>query len=198
MSTFEGQGHTVAILPSSTGKIHLYVLNSLNRWVWTGNEDDLSTNGKPFLEYRPVRDSTGAHASSFKGHFMIGYLANDPSYGNRAKVVFSTLVSRTSPPGSPGFGIQIGVQDYLQDKWATVREGSSPSLYSDSTIDNVFGITPLSVPTETVGLYYYPHADGSPDTEFRVYSDFRVMEDYICKKIGDVRDFECGSIDVMD
>ncbi|HPB51685.1 MAG TPA: hypothetical protein PLZ31_10740, partial [Myxococcota bacterium] len=49
-----------------------------------------------------------------------------------------------------------------------------------------------------VELYYYPHADGSPDTEFRVYSDFRVMEDYICKKIGDVRDFECGSIDVMD
>ncbi len=190
---------TVAILPSSTGKMHLYVLNyDSNRWERTQGGGDLTTNGKPFLEYRTVRNSNGVRFANLKGHFMIGYLENNARYGNRAKVVFSTLVSRTSPPGNPDFSIQNSVGDFLQDRWATVREGSSPSLYSDSTIDNVFGVTPLSVPTETVGLYYYPHADGSPDAEFRVYSDFRVMEDYICQKIGDVRDFECGSIDVMD
>jgi len=135
----------------------------------------------------------------------VAYRAYMGNYGNRAKVVFSTLVSRSTPPGSTGFYIQYVpdssprlVGDYFQDAWATVRSGSSPSIYSDSTIDNVFAVTPLSVSSETEGLYFYPHADGSPDTSFTVHSDFRVMEDYICRKIGLVRGFLCGDINVMD
>jgi len=203
---YASEKRTVAILPSVSKKMRFYVLNyGLNRWQWTTFGDAQETNGKPFLEYRTVRDTTGVPSADFKGHFMIGHLAHNSDYGNRAKVVFSTLVSRSTPPGSTGFYIQYVpdssprlVGDYFQDAWATVRSGSSPSIYSDSTIDNVFAVTPLSVSSETEGLYFYPHADGSPDTSFTVHSDFRVMEDYICRKIGLVRGFLCGDINVMD
>jgi hypothetical protein len=61
----------------------------------------------------------------------------------------------------------------------------------------VFGLVPLNAGNE-VGLYFYPHADGAPDATYTVYSDFRVMEDYICKTIGDHRGFNCGAVYVLD
>ena len=71
------------------------------------------------------------------------------------------------------------------------------TLYSDGIVDNVFGLLLVS-PTvgNPSGLQFLPHADGSPAQPLRVYSDFQVMEDFICCNIGKVRPtFNCGNCD---
>lgn len=76
---------------------------------------------------------------------------------------------------------------------------AAAAAYSDGTLDNVFGLSPMAIPAST-GLVFYPHGDGAPDTTYTVYSDFRVMEDYVCKTIGEMRNYDCGiaSLNVMD
>ncbi len=45
-------------------------------------------------------------------------------------------------------------------------------------------------------IYFYPHADGTPDIELRVNSDFRIMEDRICGRLTPDRT-DCGDTDVL-
>lgn len=188
---------TLAILPSTGTFTRLYILDfGSNRWLFADFGENTTTAGKPFLEHRTIRDADGLSLYDFRGHLMIGRLFHNPIWGNIARFRLSSLVSGANPPNASTLSL-LDAGDYLQNKWAATIPGSSLSLYSDSTLDNVFGLVPLNTGNE-VGLYFYPHADGSPDAAYKVYSDFRVMEDYICKTIGDVRSFECGVIDVMD
>ena len=75
-------------------------------------------------------------------------------------------------------------------------------LYSDSTLDNVFGIVPIGLPSGTPGgwdgINFYPHADGSQNHDYSVYSDFRVMEHYCCKNLTGYGPLTCGAINVFD
>ncbi|HHW95912.1 MAG: hypothetical protein ACOX51_06550 [Myxococcota bacterium] len=187
---------TLAIFPSSASEMRLYVLDhAMYRWQLTNVETAWPTHGKPFLEYRMIHRSSGASVGDSRGHFMVGQMRNN-NWGNIAYFRLSTLVNRTYPPHASSLGL-LSVGDFLQNLWAATIPGSSLSLYSDSTLGNVFGLVPLNAGNE-VGLYFYPHADGAPDATYTVYSDFRVMEDYICKTIGDHRGFNCGAVYVLD
>lgn len=196
---------TLAILPSATSVVEVYSLNpSSGRWVplaldLVPDGDPPQTAGKPFLEYRALRDATGAATSDFAGHFMMGWANDHDVYGARAKFVLSSVVDKSSPPTSGNTVTLVALEagDNLQNLWATTRPGSAAALYSDSTIDNVFGVVPLEIPGFT-GINFYPHADGSPNHDYSVYSDFRVMEDYICATMGGYRGFACGTINVFD
>ncbi len=192
---------TLAILPSYEGHTRLYVLDySTNTWQLINSGANAPTDGKPFLEYRTVRSTSGLPRSDYRGHFMIGRMHHNPNWGEIARFRLSSLVSRTNPPARNSLNL-LNAGDFLQNKWATTIKYSSLSLYSDSTLDNVFGLVPLNTDHEK-GLYFYPHADGSPDSVYSVYSDFKVMEDYICDTIARARDseapFDCGEINVMD
>ena len=187
------QYRSVAIMPSNSGALRVYVLDyATNTWRETAVTPG-STTGKPFLEYSTIRNTTGLADGQFSGHFLIGRMI--PCAGGTCPFVHrSTLVSAVAPPAAdsfPAFGL-LGGADYIQNVWAIAQPGTSAALYSDSTIDNVFGLFASTI-AEEPGLMFYPHADGAPDSVVTVYSDFRVMEDYICKTIGDDRQHYCGN-----
>ncbi|MCB9730868.1 MAG: hypothetical protein H6746_20520 [Deltaproteobacteria bacterium] len=202
---------TLAILPDSSAAVRVYALNpSSNRWVNLGLElngpqlGNPVTAAKPFLEYRLVRTSSGSTPANFAGHFMIGWMSDDPTWHSRARFRLSTLVDRTHPPSSIDLPMLEVAEagDFLQNLWATTPYGTSASLYSDGTLDNVFGIVPIGLPSGTPGgwdgINFYPHADGSQNHDYSVYSDFRVMEDYCCKNLTGYGPLTCGAINVFD
>ena len=182
---------TLAVLPGPDDKVRVYALvPTLDRWLQlttlnlSANGVEDFTSGRPFLEYRAVRDQNGQPTADFLGHFMIGWHLRDGSGRDRAFVRFSSPVSRLAPPSS-GTASLLGVgrlYDWLQNAWATQIAGTSATLYSDPALDNVFGFAPLDTGNGgDTGLVFYPHADGSPDLPLTTYSDFKVMEDGVCE-----------------
>lgn len=190
------QKRTAAIIPETDGDLAFFVLEySSGRWAPVSLGLDVKTTTKPFLEYRPLRDSTGSATPDFDGHFMIGWTEDNPATAELKAVPkfrFTSIRDKANPPDS-GTMVLLNAGDYLHNLWAFGQLGTSPSLYSDSTLDNVFGL----VAAES-GVQFYAHADGSPDHDYSVFSDFRIMEDYICSVIGGVRGFACGNINVLD
>lgn len=195
---------TLAVLPDADDKLRVYALvPNLDRWLHltTLNVQQHGTAGRPFLEYRAVRDATGAPTADFRGHFLIGRLIDHPDSGHRASVLFSSVVSRTAPP-SLGTTPQLwhgSLWGWLQNEWARQIPGTTAALYSDPVVDNVFGLAPLATgnPGDS-GLVFYPHADGSPDWPLTTYSDFKVMEDGVCEGLmGDGPPYApvCGYMD---
>lgn len=186
---------TLAILPSTTGGMRVFSLDySTARWIDLNIAGLSSTDGKPFIAYRHLRQDDGAPRTNFPGHIMIGRMRPCDG-GNCGYFYLSTLVDQTTPPG-PGLGL-LPVADYLQNVWAIVQPGTAIDLYSDPTIDNVFGLGASEV-EEEYGLNFYPHADGSPDQVYGIRSDFRVMEDEVCAVLGAERGFPCGTVNVLD
>lgn len=186
---------TVALLPDASRNLRLYVLDySTGRWTNVNPGSIGQTVGKPFIAYRHQRQADGAPRTDFPGHFMIGRMQSC-SGGHCAYARFTSQTSRTTPPG-PGMTTTY-VADFLQNVWAITQPGTSASLYSDSTLDNVFGLSPHAVPWE-YGVNFYPHADGSPEHAYGIRSDFRVMEDGICSVVGSYRSFACGAVNVLD
>lgn len=171
----------------------VYSLNyGSGRWANLNVTGLGKTEGKPFLAFRHLRSTNGLPLPDFPGHFMFGRMQACDA-GACAHVRISDLVSRTSPPG-PGLGV-LPVQDYLQETWAGSPSGAGASLYSDGTIDNVFGLAPRTTPR----IDFYPHADASPNVNYNVRSDFRVMEDEVCGVLKYHKAFPpCGSINVTD
>ena len=92
------------------------------------------------------------------------------------------LVSKSNLP-AVGNLWGLPESDWLQNTWAIVQPGTSVALFSEATLDNVFGLFPSGVPNET-GVTFYPHADGAPLQTYSAYSDFRLMEDYVCLSVG--------------
>jgi len=190
------QKRTAAIIPESDGDVAFFVLDySTGRWAPISLGFNVKSATKPFLEYRAQRDSGGSPTPDFAGHFMMGWTEDDlatPELKAVPKFRFSSIRDRANPPDS-GTMTLLNAGDYVHNVWAFGQLGTSPSLYSDSTLDNVFGL----VAAES-GMQFYAHADGSPDHDYSVFSDFRIMEDHICSVIGAVRGFACGDINVFD
>lgn len=193
---------TIAVLPTDTFGLRVYTLNvSTGRWNVLFADSSRRTEGKPFIEYRPIRNLFGQTDSLYTGHFMFGLSTLDPNANppsTVAKVRISTLVGRNTPPTPGTFGT-LTAGDFLHDPWSLDRMGSASSLYSDATIDNVFGLVPLWIPGDGLkGVYFYPHADGSPNHSYGAFSDFRVMEDLVCGRLQAVGGVECGTVDVKN
>jgi len=184
---------TLAMFPDQDKVARLFLHDhATNRWQPTGLSIG-PTSGKPFLEFSPIRDTTGLPNAEFAGHFLAGRSA--PCIGGVCPFVHrSTLVSFSDPPAAgPGASFAMTPPaDFLLDMWSTVQTGSTTALYGDATTDNVFGLT-ASAADGFKGVAFLPHADGAPDSVFTVYSDFRVMEEYICKQLGDLRSHWCGN-----
>ncbi len=98
-------------------------------------------------------------------------------------------LSRTNPPsaslsptlyqtGQP----QLAPNDHYWGEWWTALVArSNIAVYSDSTLDNVLALG--GVQDNCDKLMFFPHADGAPDFEFGANSDFRVMEDDVCRSL---------------
>lgn len=197
---------TIALLPLAGGSVRVYGLDySTNRWfdldVDTSGPNDTITTGKPFVEFRSARSTAGVPDANFSGNFLFGW--GNANGGNtsdvRTEVQVSTPVSRANPPWS---GTTSNLEatpyiDYLVNQWARIQDNTSTVLYSDSTLDNVFGLTALGVGGSN-RVVFYPHADASPDRSLSVYSDFMVMEDYLCTTLGYWRGYSCGAIDIWN
>lgn len=195
---------TLAILPGVSGVVRLFQVD----WS-TGHWDDLAfdsgggqTRQKPFLEFKLRRSTSGTADAGFTGNFLVGWM--DPGDGeNRSAFVrLSKVVDRTAPPGSHA-GSKLESEplgDWLQNKSGNSPPGTSAALYSDATIDNVFGLLPIRPGLTEAGLNFLPHADASPAQPLSTHSDFRVMEDRVCANIAGERTpaFNCGVINVMD
>lgn len=188
---------TVAILPATNGAMRVYVLRADGFWESVENTG-FDTSRKPFIEFRSMRLSTGATQPNFDGHFLLGWHYNEGLVNASVAVMqFSTRVSRTiMPNGSPNLG-SLAVGDLLINAWAADQASTSGALYSDSTIDNVFGLVALDVPGQ-VGVWFFPHADGSPNHAYSVNSDFKIMEDGICALLSTAGGQPCGTINVLD
>jgi hypothetical protein len=194
---------TLAAMPNAAGGIRLYKLNyATNKWDllnWTCDTGAV-TIGKPLLEYRTVRNSSGAGTADYAGHFYVGFGLNDLVDGVRSVVRVSRKFTRNSPVsvGTSASVLCGDTEDYVQDMWARLVPGSAAVMYSDATLDNVFGlmshryIDKNNVATDY--LHFFPHADTSPLVTLTVHSDFMVMEDNICGELGHE---DCGVIDVL-
>ena len=195
---------TLAILPGASGSVRLFQVD----W-WSGQWADIGfdsgggqTRQKPFLEYKLRRSTSGTADANFTGNFLVGWM--DPGDGeNRSAFVrLSKSVDRLAPPGTHA-GHKLGSEplgDWLQNKSGTSPAGTAACLYSDATIDNVFGLLPIRPGLTEAGLNFLPHADASPGQPLSTHSDFRIMEDRICANIAGQRvpAFNCGVINVMD
>jgi hypothetical protein len=92
------------------------------------------------------------------------------------RVTYTAMVSRnqlttTLPP--------IASSSYWGEGWTELAPDSNVAVYSDATLDNVFGLG--GVENNGPKPMFYPHADGAPDYVFGANSDFRVMEDELCR-----------------
>jgi len=109
-------------------------------------------------------------------------LAHSSNYATSAapRVAFSRLFSRDDPP-APGSGFaMLKSNAFWISSGTAFNSGASLALYSDVTLDNVFGLAAMTRGSVD-GAYFYPHGDGAPDFTFGVNSDFRVMEDETCR-----------------
>ncbi len=202
---------TLALLPDNNAHIRVFALDfATNQWRNLGIDPspNYGTVGKPFLEYRTARAEAGLPNDGKQGNFMIGWMEYSAGLGARAAVRVAEPCDRYHPPMAAGIP-QLALTpliDKLQNRWATTQVDSSAALFSDTTIDNVFGIVPLQT-QEMTGVVFYPHADGAPDAPSTIYSDFAVMEDYVCWNLAKYRAINgvpvdptafCGTADVFN
>jgi hypothetical protein len=213
----ESEKRTLAILTGPDDRVRVYELeHASDRWFHLDTLDvdqgSVSgyTTGRPFLEFRPVRNAAGQVTASFDGHLMVGWLDPRPNEGDVAYLRFSTILSRTKPPSivlTLPLGEQLRISqveetvfhDWVQNIWASQAPGTTVALYGDPQLDNVFGLTWIDTGDSwSSGLYFLPHADGSPNSPLTVKSDFRVMEDGICEGLladGPPYAPSCGALD---
>ncbi|MCC6678843.1 MAG: hypothetical protein IT436_17075 [Phycisphaerales bacterium] len=191
---------TVAVLPSEAGNLRVSVLNAAGRWEEKnlGFEQGFNPQvlSKPFLEYRIKRRSNGAMEDTYGGHFMLGWTVAEGS-GFMNYVRLSRYVDKTASVDLVGLAFPFNVYDHLMNQWAFNQSAeTSAGLYSDATIDNVFGLWPAS----GSGVKFLPHADAAPNRVLTVQSDFRVMEDGICQWLMEKRSpgSDCGEFEITD
>lgn len=187
----DNEKRTYAVMPSGNGQMRLYVLTAVPA-TWGLVADllqsppgqvppvPLLTGAKPFLEFRYLRNGSGGLRARHGGHFLIGF--HEPVDGvttprfwlSRYVNTNNTLAAMTSAGIPPP--IDSPPKDYVGNVWMRDVPGTSLSLYSDRSIDNVFGLV-ARVPE---GVSFLPHADGSPNHSYRVWSDYRTIEDHVC------------------
>lgn len=64
----------------------------------------------------------------------------------------------------------------------------------------IFGLLTMATGSDASAQrnIFFPHSDGSPNRDFGIRSDFRVMEDGICRRIASYRGFDCGTNNLVD
>lgn len=204
-TTPASQRKTIAIFPSSSGQMVIYQRESGVNGNWahrlsmvtSANQPEI-TSAKPFIEFRPIRKADGSiFTNAFAGQFMIGWEnRGNPTEKTAAMFRFSKTYSTSAPPGATFELLNAG--DKLQNGSAIEQVSTSASLYSDSGVANVFGLVAWDIPN-LQGVFFLPHADGAPNHDYAVRSDFRVMEDYTCARLRDYSEtLICGAVNVLD
>jgi hypothetical protein len=216
----DNEKRTYAVMPSGNGQMRLYVLTAVPA-TWGLVADllqtppgqvppvPLLTGAKPFLEFRYLRNGNGflrTHNGNptMGGHLLIGF--HEPAdTATTARFWVSRYIDLTNPlmvVTAPGVvpPVDLLVRDFVHNFWAWDIQGTSLALYSDRSIDNVFGV----LARRDVGVVFLPHADGSPNHDYRVWSDFRTLEDNVCWRLrnfpyGDYNaNLMCGPVLVLD
>ncbi len=174
---------TLLAVTDSAGRIRIYILShTTGRWEHAHTLNHF-TRAKPIFTYRTRRSTTGSVPNHYPGHFMIGGVG----IASRSPFVrLSQIHSRWNAPSPTNFDELDGgmVGGWLAERAFRVTEDTATVLYSDSQLDNVFGLMPRNN-----GLFFLPHADGSVDRDVEVDSDFKVMETEICRTIAEHRTF---------
>lgn len=202
---------TYALIPDTQGALRFYRFQS-GTHVWERIRSfDERTHAKPFLEFRYLRTGTGqlrqtSGIDTFGGHFLFGY-HDLRDGGTAARFIQSAYVDRNNP--SPGPWVDpipwriefSGVRDFIHNEWSLDIIGTSMSLYTDRTIDNVFGL--IARDEEVDSVRFLPHADGSPNHPYLVRSDYRTLEDMVCWRLREAvgvpeADATCGVPNVQD
>lgn len=214
----DNEKRTYAVMPSGNGQMRLYVLTAVPA-TWGLVADlfqpppsqvppvPLVTGAKPFLEFRYLRNGSGGLRPQHGGHFLIGFHepvdgATTPRFWlSRYIDINNTLAAITSAGVAPP--IDSLPKDYMGNVWMRDVPGTSLSLYSDRSIDNVFGLLART----GRGITFLPHSDGSPNHNYRVWSDYRTIEDHVCWLLkdhlfihgaGPDPDVVCGVIEVLE
>jgi len=215
-SVDEADRQTCALLPSADMGVRLFCQDNQNqRWTdltadlfrhrtggcWSGHEVSESgvcvpiTTGKPTLAFLPMRLGSGqvSSASYAKGNFLVGYGATY-EHGS-ARVMITSPVDVNNPPDDGDLEIDEW-EDWFYNVWAGLLDGSNLALYGDYEMGGLMGLSGRTAGDLAGRVEFYPHADGTPYLEQTVYSDFRVMEDELCRRLAG-GDF-CGPRNVFD
>ena len=207
---------TYAIFPNNRGQLRFYRLaGTPAEWEYVRSFRE-RTWAKPFLEFRYTRFGWGSLPTfngiqTAGGHFMLGYHHGDIAE-TRAKFLLSRYIDRNKPlapnpnwdpPNAsattePRKMVLEPIHDTVWNTGALDLPGTSMSMYSDRSIDNVFGLL-----ANATGVTILPHADGSPNHPYLVRSDYRTMEDMVCWRLKralgvPVADSFCGVANVND
>lgn len=143
--------------------------------------------GKPELAFVPDRLASGVEQSPNIGigKFLLIFQYRDSDLERQAKVWTSERVSSGSPPGvSPMWAGTLSSRwrTYFSNGWADLDVNSNLATYVDSRMGGLMGAAVYRGKPNP--LYFYPHADGSPNGVFVPGSDFEGMEDGLCTVLG--------------
>jgi hypothetical protein len=145
----------------------------------------------PQLAMRYVRRDTGLPLSlgSATSHFQLTWSFDTPG---SPRVWISEPLSTLNHPseGAWAFG---NWRDFFANTWHIADAGSNVPMYEDSAMGGMFALdTRLQI------VRFYPHADGSADVDLWVGSDFRVIEDHLCRWVAGDPVVVCGEINVFE
>lgn len=189
----ESERRTLLVLPDTSANCRVYLLRPSgtdDTWDELPGWTTYKCETQPSLAVKTLRRQNGLPDANLTGHMMLvhaKFATSGSSAWDTPQVAFSTLVSRTNPPstslsptlyqtGQP----QLAPNDhYWGEWWTALVAGSNIAVYSDSTLDNVFALGAIQDKGDK--LVFFPHGDGAPDFAFGANSDFRVMEDEVCR-----------------
>jgi hypothetical protein len=145
----------------------------------------------PSLAMRYVRGQSGApiSLSSASSHFQLTWSHVTPG---APFVWISDPLSLTNHPLAGAWAFDRW-RVYFANEWHIADAGASVPLYEDSTLGGLFALG-----TREQTVRFYPHADGSADVDLWVGSDFRVMEDYVCRWVAGDPPVACGDVNVFE
>ena len=194
-----------ALFPATNGQLRFYCRDNSsanqNQWINLTTDvfgsatalPDPAPGAKPSLAYRLLRcggTDAPVSKSSNLGSFVIGF-----EHG----VEHAPYIAVTTPIYLYPITIRPQVKKthtYLRNHWLDVQTGTSLALYDDSTMGGMMALQPTLVDGD-YEIYFLPHADGSPNQTMSIYSDYKVMEDGICRGlIGSDVYLKCGPEDV--
>jgi len=152
--------------------------------VWVESdflESGDSADGQASLAYKFVRDQFGERQSNASGHLMVSRHVD-----TRPFMTVSEWASRTRRPGEASTILgwnttnwkALHTGDWFLNSFTQLGNDGNLALYSDAEVANVFGLSSMGADSE---LTFWPHADGAPDQEFRMGSDFKVMQGEVCR-----------------
>jgi hypothetical protein len=202
---------TCGVFPTQTPDriLRPYCFDPVNlRWIdvldevmfdWTSdNSRLLKSSTPPELTFRYMRTETGEPYSlvNAPGNFQLTF--NWPGLA-ATSVAISSAISGSNRPlwGNQPWAFTDWTMIYA-NQYREINPGVNTPMYEDSTMGGMFSLATQKNSSSSI-LYFYPHADGSPNIDFWAGSDFKVMEDYICHRVNGNQNLiglDCGPVDV--